>query len=233
MPINKYPGTCHRCGGRVEAGQGIANLAQAGGWLIECRGPCERRQRPPAVVSRVGDVAGIHALFDRASRFIKRPIITLGVDMIDGGVRISVGSDAARFPGTLTILAETQRRADDGRRVWLGRIHGDGRVEPSSRLPVDQQRSLLERLKEFAAEPARVAGEHGRLTSRCCFCRIRLKDERSVSVGYGETCADNFGLPWGSAEPVRQLLAGEVARAAGRAVEQAHPFGYRSEDNAP
>jgi hypothetical protein len=41
------------------------------------------------------------------------------------------------------------------------------------------------------------AAEFGHATGRCVFCSTALEDERSVNAGYGPTCADNRGLPWG------------------------------------
>lgn len=47
-------------------------------------------------------------------------------------------------------------------------------------------------------DPAGYAKKYGRLTGRCCFCRIQLTNETSLSVGYGlcEICAGNYGLPY-------------------------------------
>jgi len=44
------------------------------------------------------------------------------------------------------------------------------------------------------AEQAKAwAHEH----DACVFCHRPLDDQRSRNAGYGSTCADNFGLPWG------------------------------------
>ena len=52
-------------------------------------------------------------------------------------------------------------------------------------------------LCELAADPSKVAGQHGVATGDCCFCRRALTDKRSRSVGYGPVCADRFGVPYG------------------------------------
>jgi hypothetical protein len=31
------------------------------------------------------------------------------------------------------------------------------------------------------------------------FCRLTLTDARSTAVGYGQTCAGHWGMPWGEA----------------------------------
>lgn len=41
------------------------------------------------------------------------------------------------------------------------------------------------------------AHQFGKLYGRCVFCSLQLNDERSITAGYGETCAENHGLPWG------------------------------------
>ena len=41
------------------------------------------------------------------------------------------------------------------------------------------------------------AKEYGRRTGKCMYCRRKLTDDRSVSVGYGPICAERNHLPWG------------------------------------
>ena len=52
-------------------------------------------------------------------------------------------------------------------------------------------------LQRLAADPAGVASKYGKMTGRCCFCHLQLTDAKSLAVGYGKTCAKNYGLPWG------------------------------------
>lgn len=146
--------------------------------------------KPASATVQVGDIAGIITLFDRAKKHLKAPAIVLQGPA--GWLRINVAGEQARVPGSLNVTDYDQRQ-DDGRRVWYGRITRDGAFSPSR----DADASILPYLARFAADPAKVAGEHGRLTGRCCFCNRPLSDERSTAVGYGGTCADRYGLPWG------------------------------------
>lgn len=57
--------------------------------------------------------------------------------------------------------------------------------------------STLMLMKLIAVNPVIAASIWGRKMGRCCFCGLELTDERSVAVGYGPICADNWGLPWG------------------------------------
>lgn len=146
----------------------------------------------------VGDLGGILALFRKAREHLKFPAIVLSVPGLADGVRINVAGQRAKFPGTLNVLAGARDEASEFGRDFYGRIDLDGHFAPSRKIAPDAITMLTARLRAFAADPATVAGEHGRLTGRCCFCNIALTDERSTAVGYGPVCADHFGLPWGA-----------------------------------
>lgn len=149
----------------------------------------------------VGDLSGILALFGKARTHLKRPAIMLGVPALgDFLVRINVAGPQSKAPGSLQVLGA--EREDDGseqgRRPWYGRVTLDGLFQAGRDLSTEQRAAIADRLQAFAASPAQVAAEHGRLTGRCCFCNIALKDERSTAVGYGRICADHYGLEWGA-----------------------------------
>ena len=36
--------------------------------------------------------------------------------------------------------------------------------------------------------------EYGTKSGRCCFCKKTLTDPKSVSAGFGKTCASNYGM---------------------------------------
>ena len=58
-------------------------------------------------------------------------------------------------------------------------------------------RRPLHFLKVTDRATAEEAAAFGALTGRCVFCSRKLTDERSIEVGYGQTCAAREGLPWG------------------------------------
>lgn len=150
--------------------------------------PAPDAQRETAVV---GDLAPMIAMFDRAARHLKFPAVVITVEGLQRGVRVSRAGPGSRFPGSINVVSEDSRS-------WFGRITLDGRFAPGSNLPTALTEPLLAALRAFAADPVRVASEYGRLTGRCCFCRLALKDERSTSAGYGKQCAENYGLQWGA-----------------------------------
>lgn len=142
-------------------------------------------------------VAGVVALLNVAKAAgLKFP--KLWLQLPDGTpLRISVAGDRSRTPGFLMLTDGGP--FEDNR--YFGRISPAGDLELGRDAPrvKDQLVALLERL---AANPAQVAADFGHLTGNCCFCARKLADERSTAVGYGQTCAKKFGLPWGA--PARQ-----------------------------
>jgi hypothetical protein len=140
-------------------------------------------------VAAIGDLSGISALFDAAKRHLKQPAIVLDVDGRE--IRLNVAGPNTRVPGSINVCANGGFGSD-----WFGRILKDGNFEASPRCPTPA--GLVQGLRRFAADPAGVAGEHGRLTGKCCFCNTALTDERSTAFGYGPTCAKNYALPYPS-----------------------------------
>ena len=167
---------------------------------------------PPAAVevTQIGDLSGIKALFDRARAHLKFPAVTLNVPAVTGlSIRINVAGPSAKLPGTLNVV-NSERNEATGRRDWYGRVKLDGSYEPGQKAS-EIATAVTARLVEFAANPARVAAEYGKLNGVCCFCGLTLGPRpgspkasatalKSVRVGYGKTCAENFGLPWGELE---------------------------------
>lgn len=145
-------------------------------------------ERPKA---DVGSMAGVIALFDKAAQKLKHPAIVLH-SPVEGDIRLHVMGETSRTPGAISVATH----GDYFSRRWFGRIDRQGTFEQSLKdKPSDD---LINLLKRFATNPAHVAAEHGKLTGRCCFCNTALTDERSTNVGYGPTCAKNYGLPWGT-----------------------------------
>jgi hypothetical protein len=155
-------------------------------------------ETPKPATAAVGDLTGVLALFDKAKANLKYPAIVLSVpelskDDYTFALRLSIAGPKARVPGSVTVLDAA--KGDDGRE-WLGRITVDGQYQPSNKTN-GRTEAIVSRLRAFAADPAKVAAEHGKLTGSCCFCNKALTDERSTNVGYGKTCSEHYGLPWG------------------------------------
>lgn len=152
-----------------------------------------REKNGQRATAAVGDMAGVLALFARAAQHIKKPNVVIAAGGLD--ITLSIATARAQVPGSINVVDSTDPQ--NGR--WLGRILAAGTFEASFKHPCPGE--VVEQLVRLAAKPAEVATEYGRLTGRCSFCNVRLSDEegRSQAVGYGRTCARNYGLPWGKA----------------------------------
>lgn len=158
-------------------------------WMDKLVDRCMAAQSPPEEEVQIDNVLGIVSLLNRGHSALKRPKIAFTT--VDGtDLRLSIAGDAARHPGTINV---TDSRGGN----WYGRIHLDGRWEPGRSCTRAQSALIVSALHAFAANPAKVAAEYGRLTGNCCFCCRDLTDDRSTAVGYGKVCASHYGLPWG------------------------------------
>jgi Family of unknown function (DUF6011) len=172
---------------RDDAGRGLS-IKQAE-WVDKL---VARFTAPAATPVAVGSMSGVVQLLGRAKAAgLKFP--KLWLQFPDGRpLRITVAGERSRTPGFL-MLSDGE---SFGSNLYFGRISPDGRLE-IGRDGFAVQAQLVALLERLAADPAGVAAEFGHLTGHCCFCSLALKDERSVAVGYGPTCAQKFGVPWG------------------------------------
>lgn len=136
----------------------------------------------------IGDLAGVMALFDKARAHLKAPAVVLAGD--GGELRLSLAGQGARVPDSINV---TDNRGW-GDSTWFGRIMQDGQFEASPR--VETPPWLVDHLKRFAADPARVVAASGHLTGKCSLCGRPLTDARSTAAGFGAKCASNWGIPY-------------------------------------
>lgn len=147
----------------------------------------------PERAESIGDATGIKALFDRAACHLKHPAVVIQVPDV-GMVRVYIPKpqSRSRYQGK-TVVADYDKPYPFGK--VYGIVRDDGMFEPKKY--VETPAALLDTLKDFAADPVKHARAYGRLTGKCCFCRIALDDPRSTAQGYGPICARHFELPWG------------------------------------
>lgn len=143
-------------------------------------------------VQQLGNVADILKLFNQAGSKLQYPKMLLSLGGVD--VRMSMTGAKSKSPGCIDICSTD---GDYDSRIWYGRIYKDGVFRPSNRVDHSTQTAINQALIAFAADPVGVASAYGKKTGHCCFCGKALTDERSVHVGYGGTCAEHYGLPWG------------------------------------
>lgn len=145
----------------------------------------------PVVETVPVNATGIEALLRSANKRLKYPAIKLRTE--DGTfLRISIAGAKSTTPGAINIAGEGSWPD----RTFYGWIKG-GAYVPHHSASQKTATAIGVALLAFAADPAGVAAAYGKRTGACCFCSRRLDDARSVEVGYGPTCADHYGLPWG------------------------------------
>lgn len=168
--------------------KGWSFSAKQAEWLVKLS---ERATAPaPAPAAQLGDMAGLYGLFEKAAAKLKRPAIVVATPV--GAVKLSLAGKQAKHPGTVNVAED----GPFGEARFYGRIAKDGAFTASFKGCPDE---LVGFLTAFAKEPAKMAAAHGHATGGCCFCSKKLTDPKSLAVGYGPTCADHYGLPWGEA----------------------------------
>lgn len=164
-----------------------------------------RPPRPAPEFHDLPSVAGIVALLNVAKaaglQFPK-----LWLQLPNGTpLRISIAGEQSRTPGYLMLTDG----GPFGANRYFGRISPSGALELGRDAPPVRD-ALVDLLVHLASDPAKVAADFGHLTGNCCFCNKKLTDDRSVAVGYGQTCAKKFGLRWGVVAPAKAAVQLEL-----------------------
>ena len=141
--------------------------------------------KAPVKADDVPDLTAVITLLADATAHIKYP----KVHFEDANIVLALAGNRARFPGSVNVTSE----GGYGNNDFFGRIHTDGRFEPS--------RGVTDKVKDFlinlSADVVGTVKAHGRDTGNCCFCSRELTDENSVKAGYGPVCAKTYHLPHG------------------------------------
>ena len=133
----------------------------------------------------------VRALFDVGKSKLKYPKVRFVMED-DSELCLALAGDRARHPGSINVTDGKKF----GENIWYGRVHLDGKFEPS-RNCTDE---IIDFLKKFSEDPVSFAAEYGKRTGNCCFCHKPLKDDRSRHFGYGPVCAKKWELPWSTKE---------------------------------
>lgn len=162
-------------------------------WVPKLLERAQQATTPAPSAALVGDVAEIFTLFTRAAaNGLQWPKIHLEAE--DGGsVQLSRAGERSRYTGQVMVTDGMPFGANR----FFGRIDAAGTLTEGR----DMTPAVRRLLSQFAADPAGVAALYGRRSGSCCFCHRHLETTESLAVGYGPTCADNFGLPWGNKAP--------------------------------
>ena len=141
--------------------------------------------KAPVKDDDVPDLTAVITLLADATAHIKYP----KVHFENVNIVLALASNRARFPGSVNVTSE----GGYGNNDFFGRIHTDGRFEPS--------RGVTDKVKDFlinlSADVVGTVKAHGKDTGNCCFCSRPLDHPASVSAGYGAVCAKTYHLPHG------------------------------------
>lgn len=108
-------------------------------------------------------------------------------------IRLQRAGDRARYPGSINVTSTGYDKK------WYGRILQNGEFQMSPACTDDVREFIV----AFSKSPEKISAWFGRNSGNCCYCNKWLTDERSLEVGYGPACAENYGQPWGKKARVR------------------------------
>lgn len=147
---------------------------------------------PKVMEVSVGSFDKVYDLFKVAGAKLKYP--SIGMKVVENDeetpVRFSLSSSSSKYAGTINVTDG----GPYGSNIWYGRVFPTGEWQVNMKAPHDKLKVVERLLFDFAENPTKVVQEYGRLSGRCCFCSLPLTDKRSTTVGFGRTCAKNYGL---------------------------------------
>lgn len=146
------------------------------------------------LMNKPGDRTDVAKLFEHFKKAqgepgqIKLQCPKMYVMLGDREVRLKMAKPGGRNAGYIYI--------NEGEGYW-GKIAPTGEIYYTNQLRFGEERDAITKaLSEFIADPVAYALRFGGATGRCCFCGLRLTTRDSIFNGYGETCADNWCLPY-------------------------------------
>jgi len=148
---------------------------------------------PSVVVTQVGALHGLLALFAKAQPHLKYPKIKLEVDGFP--VMLKMAGPNSKYAGSVIVTDGSPYPSNK----YYGAVSPEGGWQQGKQYPeMDAVETLL---KAMARNPESTAQKYGHMTGNCCFCNLPIgegEDQSSVYWGYGPTCAKNYGLAWKS-----------------------------------
>jgi hypothetical protein len=184
---SKFDSKCPACEGKIHAGDMIAKLASGKYGHAQCPSTPEPVVSAEAVAIPLKNI--VSKLQLAKERGLQYPKIRL--EAADGRkVVLSIAGAKAKLPGSINIT--------DGQPYGINTFYGrivDGVAQV-------KDADILALLVAVNTNVAGFTAKQGQLTGHCCFCGKLIETKESLAVGYGPTCADKFGLPWGVAEEI-------------------------------
>lgn len=111
-------------------------------------------------------------------------------------VRLTLAKNDSKNPGAVYVQSGSRGG------LYYGKVTAEGDLF-AGRDFIDE---VGEMLVGMSNDPLGFAAKQGHLTGSCCFCRKKLTDGKSTTLGYGKSCAYKFGLAY-SAKAARAKKA--------------------------
>jgi hypothetical protein len=143
--------------------------------------------QPPKQVATAASGQKIQAMLVKAASHLKYPKLTLKIG--EQVVKFARTGETSKNPGSISITNGKGFRTPSSE--WYGSIV-NGQWTPG-RDATPQIGAIVEKME---ADPQAFVAEQGKASGNCCFCRKALTVQRSMTVGYGSTCAANYGLDY-------------------------------------
>lgn len=125
-------------------------------------------------------------------RGLKKPMIRLGFKEVNRRYKVYLSK-----AGTPCIKGgDTAPGSSDpvGDEEYIGCLCF-GKFLPNKNRPMLASDTLF--IDRLSADPVGFFVQCSKDMDRCCYCNLPLEDARSKEAGYGEVCANRWGLPWG------------------------------------
>lgn len=170
--------------------------------------PAPHTSMPKVTVDTMAfDAKPLREIFDKASEKLKYPSITLsGIPITGDKMRIYLSTNSPKYAGHIMFKCA----AGDLDKLLYAAIDKAGKgtlffYPLRKRLELgtftkEQNTALVTAIMDISLDPSKVAKINGIKYNHCCFCGQELTNASSVYHGYGPTCAENYGLPWGDTD---------------------------------
>ncbi len=145
-------------------------------------------------IQEIFDGKKVHQLLATAAIRLKYPRLRY---QTDGGCKIvfSYAADtASKWYGCIFIDNDGK---EDKKRYGFVNSTGAGSINR------DAPTEVKTLIRKIAEEPIGIAKLQGQAYSNCCFCGLELTNKSSIHHVYGPICAENWGLPWGASEDIK------------------------------
>ncbi len=148
-------------------------------------------EKPPVKCSKTFYIQEVYNLLTTAKdNGLKHPKITLNNYIDDDELEyfFSLAGKRSKYEGNIVVTVGNEYYNYDN--LWMTINPESGEVVNSKQL-TDKHAHNLEILLSTFSTHCEIIGQ---LSGRCCFCRKKLTDTKSVRVGYGAKCAKSYGL---------------------------------------